>query len=95
MKKRIDRIDPVSAAKITSVMYTFLGLLFSPLILISALMNDGFGGMGFVMGVAFVLFMILVYGVMGFLGAALMSWLYNVVAPRIGGVEIEVSERPW
>ena len=31
------------------------------------------------------------YGIFGFLMVALMCWLYNVVATRIGGIEVELQ----
>lgn len=94
MKRSIDRIDPMSAAKIMGIMYLVLGALFFPFIMLSVIFGGEFG-FGLVTGLLFGIFMLLMYGVMGFLGAALMSWLYNVVAPRVGGIEVEVSERQW
>ena len=34
----------------------------------------------------------LIYGVFGFLLFALWSWLYNVLSPRFGGIEIELTD---
>ena len=46
-----------------------------------------FRGMLFLMVVA-----PLVYGIFGFLLFALWSWLYNVLSPRFGRIEIELTE---
>jgi len=34
----------------------------------------------------------LIYGVLGFIGGALIAWIYNVIAKRIGGIEIELNK---
>ena len=41
------------------------------------------------------LFLILpvVYGALGFLMTALMCWVYNVVAARIGGIELDLQQK--
>jgi hypothetical protein len=33
----------------------------------------------------------LLYGVMGFIFGAVFAWIYNVVAKRVGGIEIETD----
>ncbi len=44
-------------------------------------------------GLIFLLFIVapIFYGIAGLLQVALMCWLYNVVAARIGGIEIELQ----
>ena len=37
------------------------------------------------------LLMPIMYAIMGFLMTALWCWIYNMVAKRIGGIEIEVE----
>lgn len=32
----------------------------------------------------------LLYGLLGFLGAALYAWLYNVLSGWIGGIEVDL-----
>ena len=92
MKKSIDRIDPMSAAKITGILYAAVGAILLPLFLVISLFDDGFGFgsafTGLVTGIAVMVF----YGILGFIGAALMVWLYNTFASRVGGIEVEVSD---
>ena len=33
----------------------------------------------------------IIYGIMGFLMTALWCWIYNVIAKRIGGIEVELE----
>ncbi len=44
-------------------------------------------------GLVFLLFIVapIFYGIAGFITMALMCWLYNVVAARMGGIEIELQ----
>ncbi len=39
----------------------------------------------------FMLFAPLLYGVIGYVCVALFSWIYNLVAQKFGGIEIEVK----
>ena len=32
------------------------------------------------------------YGIVGFILTAIASWLYNVLSPRFGGIEIEIAD---
>jgi hypothetical protein len=34
------------------------------------------------------------YGIAGFIGTAIICWLYNAIAKRIGGIEFEASSEP-
>lgn len=43
-------------------------------------------------GVGAVIFMPIVYGIMGFIGGLLTGALYNALAKRIGGIVIEVDQ---
>jgi hypothetical protein len=36
----------------------------------------------------------LIYGIFGLLVVALASWLYNVLSPRFGGIEVELMVAP-
>lgn len=42
-------------------------------------------------GVAAVILIPLLYAVIGFVFGALSAWVYNVVAGRVGGIELELE----
>ena len=42
----------------------------------------------------FLVFAPLIYGIAGFILAAFGSWLYNVLSPRFGGIEVELIVDP-
>ena len=47
--------------------------------------------LGLLFGVGSIIFMPLFYGLFGFICTLVMAWLYNVVASRIGGLELELE----
>ena len=87
MSQTISRISPVQAGKLFGVMYLILGALFMPFFLLPAVFSEQSSpfGLGFAIALPFL------YGVMGFLGTAFFCWLYNVLARRLGGIEITLS----
>ena len=48
----------------------------------------------FLFGGGAILFLPVLYGVLGFLSGALMAWLYNVVAGHFGGIDMQVEFEP-
>ena len=100
MKRTIKRIAPLQAGKMLGVLYGCLGLIFLPIFMLAAAAaafaqhaqgNEAsstapaaaVAGIMFGMGIL----MPVIYGVMGFIGAA----VYNLVARWIGGIELEVE----
>ena len=81
----IEKIRPLSLAKILSTLYAFFGILFVMFSFIDTLL----GGRGFIN--AFGAIMLPVFaGVMGFALGIVVAWLYNLTASAIGGLEIDI-----
>lgn len=92
--RRIKRIEPIQAGKISGILYGIMGLLFIPFfLLISALTalspDESASGMAF--GLGFTLFLPIFYAIIGFIFGALGALIYNFVAGWIGGIEVEVE----
>lgn len=104
--KEIKRIGVLSAGKIAGVLYLALGLLvgiplacfslfFSSIFASSGLDTEaagaflvsGVGGL-VVYGICVPIF----YAVIGFIGGAIMAFIYNVVAGFMGGIELELGD---
>ncbi|SFA88739.1 hypothetical protein [Algoriphagus aquimarinus] len=95
---KIEKIGVSSAAKIYGLTLGILGFvigIFYALFLsaFSGLLGNSFpissaGGLGIVMVIAFPI----MYGIMGFIIGALGSVIYNFVASKIGGLEIQLSK---
>lgn len=87
---KILKIKKVNVLKFASIMALIYGILSLAFILIFALWNV------FIMGnfaaIIFLLIGPVMYAIVGFIGGALTGWVYNMVAKRIGGVEVEVEE---
>lgn len=88
----IRRVRPHSVAKIAAVVSLLTSLVFFvPFFLLSlglptfGTRSGGGAGMGF-----FVL-MPLIYGAMTYVFTWVGCWLYNLLAPRLGGIQIDVE----
>jgi len=95
----INRVGPISVAKVAGLLYAILGLLFGAIFSVISLAG-GLAGFsdepdaaiaGVIFGVGAVIVLPILYGAMGFLMTALMAALYNLTARIVGGVEIDVS----
>jgi hypothetical protein len=93
----VTRVAPFSAAKIAGTLYAILGLVFGAILslasIIGAFASDAPEGAAFgaIFGVGAVVLLPIFYGCLGFVGTAIMAWLYNVLAGVVGGIEIDVA----
>ena len=83
-------IDVMSCAKMMGAIYGCIGLIIVPFFLLAGFTSllSGHGS------VAFLFLVVLapaLYGAMGFVVGALMAWVYNLVARRIGGMKLELK----
>ena len=91
----VTRVGSLSLARIAGLLYGFIGLLAGAIISLIALAGGVAGsdsnGVGLaVMGVGAVVALPLLYGGLGFVMALVASWLYNVLADLVGGIEIDL-----
>ena len=92
----INRVGPVSCARITGTLYAFLGLFIGACFSVISMVAGAAAGKdmpfgGVLFGVGAIIFFPLLYAAIGFIGTLIFAWLYNVVAGMVGGVEIDVS----
>ncbi|MCH9651622.1 MAG: DUF3566 domain-containing protein [Deltaproteobacteria bacterium] len=94
------RIDPLSCAKVTGILYGAMGLLiggiFSLISVMGGVLGSGdsgsLGGLeGLIVGAGAVIFLPIFYGVLGAVFSALGAFLYNLVARNFGGIEVDLS----
>lgn len=87
---QIKRIGPKSLGRLLALIYAILGFIGGLFFCLTALFTQTQAG-----AVAFALAAVIVfpalYAVMGFVSGALFAWIYNIVAKRVGGIEIELS----
>jgi len=94
----------LSCARIAGAIYAAIGLIFGALFSLLALLGIVFSStqrtlgqnslsplIGGIIGIGAIVIFPIVYGLMGFCFAWLGAWLYNFVAAKVGGIEIEVA----
>ena len=93
----IKRIGPMSCAKIAGTLYAIIGLVLGGIFSLAALAGM-FGAdspetavFPMMFGAAAIVAFPIFYGCLGFLGALIGAWLYNVFAGWVGGIELDVQ----
>jgi len=88
---KIRSVRVLSAAKVNALLYGILGLLFAPLFLLGpGLAVMGGERRGFGPAVVFAVFLPFCYAIAGFIGGALLAFIYNAISHAIGGIEVEL-----
>lgn len=93
----INRVGPMSCAKIAGTLYALIGLLigacFSLFALLGGFTSDtaGAAGLGAIIGVGAIVILPLLYGGLGFIATLIGAWLYNLVAGLVGGIELDTQ----
>ncbi len=95
----INRVSPLSVAKLAGILYAILGLIFGAIISLIVLAGGmtpnadepGAAAVGVIFGAAAVIVLPILYGGLSFVMALLMAALYNVTARIVGGVHVDVS----
>ena len=92
-------IGPVSSAKVLGLFYAAIGLVAGVVVACIALAGAalGRGGedvspfLGSMFGVAAIVLLPVLYGVLGSLGGLILSSLYNVIARLVGGIQVTLQ----
>lgn len=94
-------VGVMSVAKIMGFIYACLGLIFVPVFLLIGIAGSVVGqkDMPFapfagLFGIVMAILMPFAYGVMGFITGAIGAALYNVIARKVGGFELEFEVIP-
>lgn len=97
--KRIKRFAPLQLGLMLGVTYALISILFIPFFLLFGIIAGAAAKAGggspvpaiFGLGAVFVVFIPILYGIMGFIGGIIAAFIYNLVAKWIGGIEVEVA----
>lgn len=81
---RVRSVGVLQNGKFLGAFYGLISIPFAAIFLLIGLVTGKF------MAIFFVL-MPIGYGIVGFLGAAFISILYNLVARMVGGIEVELE----
>lgn len=99
----IKRVNPISIGKLQGILGAVIGLLVGLMFAaISGLITpalEGVGqqaprGLGVAMGGFAIILMPITYGIGGFIGGIIGGFLYNIVAKWVGGIEIDLEQKP-
>lgn len=97
----ITKVGVLSLGKLMGLMYAAIGLLFGVLYALFAVVGGGAmlamggnegamgGGMMMGMGVAAVIVLPILYGLIGFIGGLITALFFNIAAKYAGGLEVE------
>jgi hypothetical protein len=96
---QLKRIGPLSLARLAAGLYGTLGLFVGIIVALAALVGASVVGaagesspvLGLLFGVGAVVFLPLMYGVLGALVALVAAGLYNLLAGWLGGVELTLE----
>ncbi len=83
----IRSIGVLSVAKVMGVLYFILGEIAAFFLALAALAHGHPGR-----ALLALIFLGAAYGVIGFLLTGLFAWLYNQIAARIGGIEVQTAQ---
>ena len=94
--KTVKRFDVRSVAKTMAILYGCFALIFVPFILLMSLgvFASGQKEAGFAMGVGGIVIAIVapfIYAGMAFVMGAFLAWLYNMIASKFGGIQVEIE----
>ncbi len=96
----IKRFNPTSVSKLCGILYAAMGFIVGAILALVSLIYSGMGAMtaksggllfGTMFGVGAVIFLPLLYGVMGLVMGFIGAVIYNWVAGKVGGIEIETD----
>ena len=98
MKKRLTNVNPLKLGITLAVIYGVMALIFMvPFFLILSLAGaasakTGAHALPVIFSGVFVIFLPIIYAVLGFIGGVLAAFIYNLVAKWTGGVEFTTQE---
>jgi len=92
----LKRVEPLSLGKVLAVLYAVIGGIVGVIMALVGMVALAFGpgegaAMAVFMGIIWIIFFPVVYGVLGGLGGLLVAFLYNWVAQYIGGLELTLE----
>ncbi len=92
MKFEIKSVSPARLAKVFAVFYGAIGLLVTPVMMLNALFLPG--GFGARLGALLLtLFYPILYVLVGVIVGLVSAFLYNLIVPWVGGIEMEVEQK--
>jgi hypothetical protein len=98
MKKRLTYISPLKLGIVLGIIYGIMSLIFAvPFFLIFSMIGaasarPGAPALPVIFTGVFVIFLPIIYAVLGFIGGVIAAFIYNLVAKWTGGIEFATQE---
>jgi len=91
-RMKIRKIDALSLAKISGLLYTGAGLIFSGMVALFSLVSAFYYRSNVNLSMVLtIIFMPIIYGVVGFISGLIIAALYDLAAAWVGGIEVEAE----
>jgi hypothetical protein len=90
--RSISRVEPGQFALVTGVTYVFFGIIAAVLMFLFTSMMPATAGFGSMVRGVGVIFLPIIYGVLGYIFGFIGALVYNVVAGVVGGIKFTVTE---
>jgi len=102
MKKRLAHIAPLQLGLVLGILYGIISLVFViPFFIIVSLVGAASAGSGTgaqalpaIFSGIFLIFLPVIYAVLGFIGGVISAFVYNLIAKWTGGIEFTTVEVP-
>ncbi len=89
MKYQVAKMSIAQTAKVAAILYAVMGLVHFVIGVFIILFGKG-PAIG--VGILFI-FMPVLAAIFGFIGVAIVCWIYNIIASKMGGIEFELTEK--
>jgi hypothetical protein len=90
----IKKLGVISVGKMLGLLYAILGLIFGAIFscvsligAMAAFTESGGEALGLLFGVGSIIFLPIIYGLMGFVTGLVVALIYNLIARFVGGIE--------
>ena len=90
--QKVKKIGVLSLAKILGLLYAIFGLIIGALFALFPLIGFSADETGAFFGTASIILFPILYGIMGFIGGLITAFFYNLIAGKIGGLEVEIAK---
>jgi hypothetical protein len=86
---QIKSFNSTSLAKVLGLMYLILAVIISPVVLLMVSAEDG--ALDLTESILVIIVIVLFYGIVGVIGGFLIGVIYNFIAKKFGGIELEIE----
>ena len=87
----LKKIGVMSMAKLYGVIFAVMGLIAGIFMGLFGALLAAFGSAAGGLGLAAIIVLPIIYGIMGFVSGAIGAFLYNLFAGWVGGIEVDLE----